>query len=251
MPKYDLLLPLPVMNAAGSLGFAPEQAGPADLEGLGAFVTNPISLRPRSPAHNRRFLPYPGGFLLHTGHPNPGFREVVRRCRRRWERSPLPVIVHLLTESPETLAGMVSQLEGMEGVIGVEISLPPEADAQTALECIQSATGELPIVARLPLENALELAWTLSASGAAAFSLGPPRGRLPDGSGIASGEAISGRLYGPAVFPQALYLVEQLARGPLPVIGAGGIYSVEGREAMLAAGAMAIQLDAALWRGGW
>jgi dihydroorotate dehydrogenase (NAD+) catalytic subunit len=247
MPKFDLLLSLPVMNAAGSLGFAPDLASGVGLEQLGAFVTNPISLRPRSPAHHRLYLPYPGGFLLHSGHPNPGFREALRRYQGRWERSPLPVIVHLLAESPEELANMVPQLEGLEGVIGVEIGLPPEADAQSARELIQAAAGELPVVARLPMESALELGWALAASGAVAFSLAPPRGALP----AASGKTRYGRLYGPAVFAQALYLVEQLARGLLPVIGAGGIYSVKDGEAMLAAGAMAVQLDAALWRGGW
>jgi len=247
MPKFDLLLPLPVMNAAGSLGFAPNPEGGVNLDQFGAFVTNPISLRPRLPAQNRRFMPFPGGFLLHTGLPNPGFREALRRYKRRWERSPLPVIVHLLAESQQALRTMARRLEGIAGVVGVEISLPPGVDAQTAGELIQAAAGELPVVARLPLENALELGWALAASGAAAFSLAPPRGRLPDAQGIARG----GRLYGPAVFPQALYLVEQLARGLLPVIGAGGIYTAQDRDAMLAAGATAVQLEAALWRGGW
>lgn len=247
MPKYDLFLPLPLMNAAGSLGFAPDPTSGVDLEQLGAFVTNPISLRPRAPAQNRAYLPFPGGFLLHSGHPNPGFREAVRRNQGRWARSALAIIVHLLAESPETLASMVNQLEGMEGVIGVEISLPADADAQMGLDFTQAAVGELPVIVRLPVESALELGWALAGSGAAAFSLGPPRGRMP----YTQGKARHGRLYGPAVFPQALYLVEQLSQGLLPVIGAGGIYSQEDKEAMLAAGAMAVQLDAVLWRGGW
>lgn len=247
MPKVDLFLPLPIMNAAGSLGFAPEPGGLVDFDRLGAFVTNPISLRPRSPAQNRLTLPYPGGFLLHTGHPNPGFREAVRRYKPRWERSTLPVFVHLLAEGPEALASMVSQLENIEGVSGVEIGLPPEADAQIALDYTRAAAGELPVVVRLPLESAAELALALAASGATAFSLSPPRGSLPD----SQGKTRRGRLYGPAVFPQALHMVELLAQGPLPVIGAGGIYNREDQDAMLAAGAMAVQLDAVLWRGGW
>jgi dihydroorotate dehydrogenase len=36
----------------------------------------------------------------------------------------------------------------------------------------------------------------------------------------------------------------------VPVIGAGGVYSQAQVESMLAAGALAVQVDAILWRGG-
>jgi len=50
------------MNAAGSLGFAPNPHTPFDLSRLGAFVTNPISLTLRTPAQERACLPYPAAF---------------------------------------------------------------------------------------------------------------------------------------------------------------------------------------------
>ncbi|RPI29157.1 MAG: hypothetical protein EHM70_15985 [Chloroflexota bacterium] len=58
-------------------------------------------------------------------------------------------------------------------------------------------------------------------------------------------------MYGPAVFPFALEAVRALAQSGTPVIGAGGVYTPEQAEAMLAAGALAVQLDAVLWKGGW
>ena len=72
-PRSDLQIPSPWLNAAGMLGFAPGKPWPFDAP-QGAFVTNPVSLKPRTPAGNRCLLPYPGGFLLHTGLPNPGLR---------------------------------------------------------------------------------------------------------------------------------------------------------------------------------
>jgi dihydroorotate dehydrogenase len=36
----------------------------------------------------------------------------------------------------------------------------------------------------------------------------------------------------------------------LPVIGAGGIYTLEQAQAMLAAGALAVQLDGIIWKEG-
>ncbi|HEY3344724.1 MAG TPA: hypothetical protein VGJ97_07340, partial [Anaerolineaceae bacterium] len=93
-------LPLrsPILNAAGTLGFAPNPRGSVDLACLGAFVTNPISLKPRHPAAARCLLPFPGGFLLHSGFPNPGFRKAVDQYAGRWAKSPLPVIVHLMAD---------------------------------------------------------------------------------------------------------------------------------------------------------
>jgi dihydroorotate dehydrogenase len=35
------------------------------------------------------------------------------------------------------------------------------------------------------------------------------------------------------------------------VIGSGGVYTPAQAEAMLQAGAIAVQLDAVFWRGGW
>jgi len=235
------------MNAAGSLGFSPELHGPIDLGRLGAFVTNPISLRPRSPARGRRFMSFPGGFMLHTGYPNPGFREVVRRNRKKWERSLLPVIVHLLAENPQDLAEMVMQLETIEGVVGIEISLPLDVEAHMVTTYTQAVVGELPVLIRLPLERALELADSFIGSSIAALSLGPPRGVLP----VESGGVIRGRLFGPSLFPQALRILSELVRDDLPVIGSGGVYSAGDIEAMMSVGALAVQMDSVLWRGGW
>jgi dihydroorotate dehydrogenase (NAD+) catalytic subunit len=136
-------------------------------------------------------------------------------------------------------------LEDQEGVAGLEIGLAADAALDTAQAFTQAARGELPVVVRLPVDRANQLAGGVLEAGAAAISLGPPRGALPDrGKGF-----ISGRLYGPAIFPLALETVRSLARSGIPVIGAGGIYQADQAEAMLAAGAIAVQLDAVLWRG--
>jgi dihydroorotate dehydrogenase (NAD+) catalytic subunit len=250
--KFDLSFDPPWMNAAGSLGFAPDRHGPVDLSRLGAFVTNPTSLEPRSPAHGRRYLAYPGGFLLHTGYPNPGLRAVIRRYAEQWGRSPIPVVVHLLCQRAEEAALAVQRLEGLPGVAGIELGLAPEVEVQEAAALVQAAAGELPLILRLPLERAIELVTWLKersavADNIAAFSLGPPRGLLPTpDSGLARG-----RLYGPAVFPLALRAIKGLSALGVTVIGGGGVYRMEQAEAMRAAGAAAIQLDAVLWRDGW
>lgn len=250
MPKFELVLNPPIMNAAGSLGYAPDPRGPVDLARLGAFVTNPVSLKPRTPAHGTRYLDFPGGFLLHTGYPNPGLKSVLRRYAPRWRRAGMPILVHILAQSPEEVMVMVQQVEGTPGVMGVEIGLPPDIEADEAILLAQAAVGELPVVVRLPLDRARELLERAGPAfleaGVTAASLGPPRGALPD----MKGGLAHGRLYGPSLYPMVPLIVELAVRMGIPMIAAGGIYKPQDADALLAAGAAAVQLDAVLWKGG-
>jgi dihydroorotate dehydrogenase (NAD+) catalytic subunit len=244
VPKYDLSFATPHLNAAGFLGFAPDRWRPNDIFRLGAFITNPVSLRARSPAHGKRCLPFPGGFLLHTGHPNPGLSQVIRRHASSWERSALPILVHLLAENPTEVSEMVKRLERVTGVMGIEVGIPPGCDRQTALALAQAAVGELPVIVHLPFETAAEFAPSFASLPIAAISLGAPHGVLPD----PQGNLVYGRLYGPATFPPAMKVIQSMIISKLPVIAAGGIYSPQNAETMLAASGVR---DAVLWLGRW
>ena len=241
MQKNDLFLEKPMMNAAGTLGFAPDPKSSVDISCLGAFVTNPVSRGPRTPARGKRFVSFPGGFLLHSGLPNPGLSAIIKKYGSRWARSSIPVIVHLLAIEPSSLARMIEHLEGIDGVMGIEIGLPPDVDPETAFDFSQAAIGELPAIIRLPLEQAIDLAPIVMDAGASAISLGAPRGKL---------DGMRGRMYGPAVFPLALQTVEHLTSSGIPTIGAGGAYQPKDINSLLEAGAFAVQLDTILWRGG-
>ncbi len=251
MPKTDLFLEKPLTNAAGTLGFSPDLKGPVALDRLGAFITNPISWLARTPARGERYLPFSGGFLLHSGYPNPGIKAAIKQHALRWARSPLPIIVHLLAEDPHTLEQMVQQLEGLPGLVGIELGLPPNIEPGLAYQMAMAAVGELAIIVRIPFEQACganpdqSLFDALAQAGINALSLAPARGTLPD----AQGAPVSGRLYGPAMFPQALAAVMRLSGLGLPFIAAGGVYTSPDIDAMLSAGAVAVQLDAVLWRG--
>ena len=91
--KRDLYFSKPIMNAAGSLGFAPDARNGIDFASFGAFVTNPISLRSRLPAAQPALIEFPGGFLTHSGLPNPGLPSVLKKHSARWNRADIPVIV--------------------------------------------------------------------------------------------------------------------------------------------------------------
>lgn len=241
--KRDLLFSKPFMNAAGCLGFAPDPRTGISLEAFGAFVTNPISLRPRLPTARPALIEYPGGFLLHTGLPNPGIHSALKKYSAKWTRSVLPIIVNLMADRPEETQKMVRMLETHENVMAAELGFAPLLANDIILLTLEMCLGELPLIFSLPMEQVLSLGPRLMQEGAQAISISSPRGSHVNNQNL----IVSGRLYGPSLFPQSLDAVSSAARLGIPIIGAGGVWSKENAEAMLSAGALAVQVDAVLW----
>ena len=244
--KRDLTFRTPLMNAAGTLGFAPDKRATVKWDDFGAFVTNPLSLRSRLPAKNPELIEYPGGFLLHSGLPNPGLSAAIKKYARHWADTDLPIIVHLMADRPEETARMIRMLEGLENVAAVELGFAPLLTAEIIQIAVEMSLGELPLIVNLPFEQVLSLGPRIIQLGAVAISLAAPRGALPKGDTI-----IIGRLFGPSLFPQALDVVCSAVKLGLPVIGGCGVYSQENASAMLQSGALAVQVDTVLWKNGW
>jgi len=236
------------------LGFAPdfrsfENFG--SLNRLGAFVTNPISLRPRMPTMNPSVVEFSGGFLLHTGLPNPGFNNVLKKYSAKWNRAELPIIVHLMADRPEETQQMVRQLENVENVMAVQLGFAPLLADDIILLTLEMCLGELPLIFALPYEQILSLGPKLVQEGAIAISISSPRGTLPltpnPSPKNGRGELVSGRIYGKSLFPRSLDIVRSAGMIGLPIIGAGGVWSDADVESMLGAGAMAVETDTQLW----
>jgi dihydroorotate dehydrogenase (NAD+) catalytic subunit len=242
--KRDLVIDPPWLNAAGFLSLSSvgtvERISPL----LGAVVTSPVSLAPRSPARPPRLLDFPGGFLLHTGWPNPGLNAMLRRERRAWRSLACPIIVHLLPASGADLERMLDRLEGVEEVDAIELALG-EIELQEAVRWTERVRrSQFPLIAQFPPGTEAERLRPAVQAGAAAISLGPPRGTLPSEDGI----LVRGRLYGPAMLAGALRTIEAWANSvEVPLMGAGGVYSAAAGTALLSAGASAVQLDGILW----
>ncbi len=243
--KRDVYFSKPLMNAAGSLGFAPDTRLGIPLDSFGAFVTNPFSLRPRLPAAKPAIVEHPGGFLLHTGLPNPGFTAGLKKYSAKWTRSDLPVIVHLMADRPEETQRMVRMLETQENVMAAELGFAPLLANDIILMTLEMCLGEVPLIFSLPVEQVLSLGPRLMQEGAQAISIATPRGALPSPHSPSS--LITGRLYGPSLFPRTLETVYSAVKIGLPIIGAGGVWTKENADAMLSVGALAVQVDAALW----
>lgn len=236
----------PWLNAAGFQGFSQHRGWPVELQ-QGVFITSPISLKPRHPAANRVCLPFNGGFLLHTGWPNPGLKAVLRAQAAAWARSTVPVWVHLLANDASELQSMIRTLENVEGVMAVELGLKEGISEDKMHDLVSAGMGELPLIVEVAM-NEVQAGWVGKAAewGVSAVSLGAPRGCLTH-----EGKLIEGRIYGPCVLPLAWKALQQLENSGIPVIAGGGIYRKAEGEALLVNGAAAVKLDAVLWRGIW
>ena len=242
--KRELILSASWMNSAGILGFGSEARQLLAIDRLGAFVTAPISLRPRTPANVPRLVDLPGSFLLHTGLPNAGLRRTLQQELPFWSQLKIPLILHLMISDPAEVREAGPLLENVERIDALELGLE-HTSAETVGAIIQAAIQlQLPFLLRLPFDSPRDLFETASSAGAHAIVIGPPRGCARS----VQGELVSGRLYGPALFPMVL---EKLARlRPnigCSLIAGSGLFTHADIETALQAGADAVQLDTVLW----
>lgn len=245
--KGSLTLDAPVMPAAGTVGFADEYRSIIKLDKLGALVTNPVTLLPRSPANGTRVVPLQGGVLVHSGLPNPGLGKVIREHRAAWGKMNIPVIVHLVATTPDEIEEAMLLLDEEETVAAVELGLHDDSTPDEASVLVRAALAraEKPLLVRVPMLGGDGIARAVANAGADGVVVcAAPRGTARD----AGGRLVSGRIYGPVIKPVVLRMVGLLARElTIPVIGAGGIHSAQDARDYLEAGARAVQVDSLTW----
>jgi dihydroorotate dehydrogenase (NAD+) catalytic subunit len=250
MPKQDLAFRSRIINAAGMLGFTPDPRKIPGYDLLGAFVTNPVSLLPRSPASERCSIPYMGGVLLHSGFPNPGLAKIIGKYSRQWGISSIPIILHLMVSDDLEMEKILRILEPVEGITGLELSFEQGFEPQKIARLLQDALTEWPVIAQLYMEQMCSVLPLLENAELSAVSISPKRGKLS--TQVVSGEKrlVSGRLYGTSLYAQAMTDLEQALAYKVPVIASGGVTTLEQVEQLIQAGAYAVQIDTVLWGQG-
>ncbi len=242
--KRSLTISNPLILAAG--GFDPNlaQVHVPPSQGFGAFVTLPLTRRAHAGAAQPRVIDIPSGALIRTGAANPGLNNVLRDYRRAWTKSAIPIIVALASQGARDWTEMAKELERVEGVSGIELHFNPMLDAVDAIRAVRAAT-ELPILAKLDLDNAYEIAPRCVSAGANALVIARP----PRVARMVEGKMWYGRMYAPSVQPMALRAVADIALMKLdaPIVACGGVHSSKDVEEFLAAGASAVEVDSAMW----
>jgi dihydroorotate dehydrogenase (NAD+) catalytic subunit len=256
-----LVLPNPVLVAAGPFGYGAELADLVDLPRLGGIVTRGTSLKPRGGHPAPRTAEVPAGLLLGIGLQNPGLDQVLDRYATTWARWGVPVILNLCGESTAELADAARRLEGVPGIAGVELNLScpngsrgaafglEASSAASAVAAVRRAC-DLPLIAKLTAAAADVRAVARACEDAGADAISaintlPGLAVTADRTGVALGSGYGG-ICGPALRPIALRVVYEVVQVvDIPVIGVGGISSVEDVLDMLAVGAVAVGVGVA------
>jgi len=257
-----LVLANPLLAAAGAFGYGVEVADLVDLPRLGALVTRGTTLKPRSGRPAPRTADVPAGILLGIGLQNPGIDAVIERYATTWARWTVPVILNLCLESASEAGEVLRRLEGAPGIAAIELNLScPNVgrggtafglDADTAgslVAAVRRAT-DLPVIAKLTAAAAgvRAVARAVEDAGADAISAIntlPGLAIAVDRRGPALG-SLYGGIAGPALKPVALRVVWEIAQVvDVPIIGIGGVTTLDDVLDLLAAGASAVGVGVA------
>lgn len=238
--KRSFVMRSPLMPAAGFFGYGRAYAGVLDARFFAALVTQPTTLHSLPGRQGPGFARLRGGFILAEPRPNPGVSAALREFAPSWRRWQVPVIVAVAVADTAEAGAVASHLEREESVSAIELQAPADADEAWLAGVIVALVSEceLPILVKLPLARATQLAGVAIANGAAALVLGTPYWGTEPLSGI------SGPVYGPATLPYTILALQQLAgSASVPLIASSGIYTAADVEACLQSGARAVQLD--------
>lgn len=249
--KHGLPVANPILLGCGSIGYGEAVPKGLDTQALGAAVVGPILSSSRGGAPPPRLARLSGGAVLETGLQNRGVGRIVSHFAAHWPRLGCPVIAQVADDRASILARTLSRLRDVDGLQGIELLLPEGADAGLTAALVRTAvrSSDLPIWVKLPLAAAANLAPAAVDAGAVGLVVGqPPAGaalRRVNGADV----TVRGPLYGPLVLPLMLAALVDVAalRLPAALIASGGVHTAADVRQALTAGAVAVQIDSAIW----
>jgi dihydroorotate dehydrogenase (NAD+) catalytic subunit len=256
-----LLLPNPVLVGSGTFGYAREMAGLVDLRRLGGILPKTITQEPRIGNAPWRTVETSAGMLNSIGLDNDGIEAFIERHLPYLADLGPPIIVSIAGRDHTEFVRMAARLDGLPGVAALELNIScpnvcngvdygtDPARCEGVVAGSRAACG-LPIIAKLTpnVTDIAEMAKAAEAGGADAISLINTclgmavdwRRRRP-----LLGNVLGG-LSGPAIKPIALRAVYQAARAvTTPIVGIGGIASIDDCMEFLVVGASAVQVGTA------
>jgi dihydroorotate dehydrogenase (NAD+) catalytic subunit len=257
-----LRLKNPVTTASGTFGFGPEYAPYIDLNRLGAIVVKGTTLQPRLGNPTPRLVETPAGILNSIGLQNPGVDHLIEEALPFLAQYDLPVIVNISGDTVEDYARLAEKLGRTAGVAGLEVNIScPNvkkggmqfgSDPAMAAEVTRAVkeNTDKPVIVKLSpnVTSIVAVAEGVARAGADALSMintllgmaiDIKRKRPLLGN-------IMGGLSGPAIRPVAVRAVWQVYREvDLPIIGMGGIVTVEDALEFILAGATAVAVGTA------
>jgi dihydroorotate dehydrogenase (NAD+) catalytic subunit len=253
-----LRLPNPILVASGTFGYAREMAGVVDFARLGGIIPKTVTRQPRVGNPPPRTVETPSGMLNAIGLDNDGIEHFLRHHLPYLRTLPAPVIGNIAGKNEAEFVEMAAMLGGDCGLAAVELNLScPNVsggvdfatDPEVTRRVVSGVRSvcPLPVIAKLTpnVTDVVPVARAAADAGADAVSLVNTfvgmaidwKRRRPILGNVTGG------LSGPAIKPLALRLVWRVAQHvKVPVIGIGGIATIDDVMEFLVAGASAVQL---------
>jgi len=248
----------PIIAASGTFGFGREYNELYDVNILGGISTKGLTINPKEGNSGIRVWETASGMMNSVGLQNPGVKKFIS--------DELPWMKKLGTVVLANLGGATID-DYVEGIlllnnsdvdfIELNISCPNVKTGGMALgiknEIAYEAVAACKIVCKKPLivklspnaENIIEMAQACEKAGADSLSLvNTFKGLAID---IKKRKPVFENIYagvsGPAIKPIALRMVHEVCKNVnIPVVGIGGIYTVEDIVEFIMAGASAVQI---------
>src|SRR5438477_8232510 len=258
-----LRLQNPILAASGTFGYGLEFAHLVDLNRLGGFVTKGLSREPIEGAPAPRLYPTPSGMLNAVGLQNVGVRAFVAEKLPVLRKFDTAVIANVFGYTIEDYVEVIRVLEDAEGLAGYELNVScPNVkkggmqfgnDPALVAEVVgaaRKAAAKRPLWVKLsPLVTNIGLiAQAAEQAGADVLTVANtyPAMAIDFRTGKSRLGNPTGGLSGPAIKPITLRLVWETKKAvKTPIIGLGGVETVEDVLEYLAVGASAVQVGTA------
>jgi dihydroorotate dehydrogenase (NAD+) catalytic subunit len=253
----------PIVAASGTFAYGLEFAHLVDLNCLGGFVVKGLSREPMEGAPPPRLVETASGMLNAVGLQNVGVRAFVAEKLPALRKFVTAVIVNVFGSCLDDYVEVLKILEDAEGVAAYELNIScpnvkkgglqfggdPLAVAEVVGVAKKAATRRPLWVKLSPLVTDIGLiARAAAEAGADALTVANtyPAMAVDFRSGKSRLGNLTGGLSGPAIKPITLRLVWEVRKSvEIPIIGLGGIETVEDVLEYLSVGATAVQVGTA------
>ena len=256
-----LRLPNPILVASGTFGYGKEMTGFVELARLGGIVPKTITPQPRKGNVPWRTIETASGLLNSIGLDNDGVETFLEKQLPFLAGCGAPVIVSIAGANAEEFVALARRLDGIPGIAALELNVScpnvshgvdlgtDPATCRGVVEGVRAAT-RLPVIAKLTpnVTDIVAVARGAADGGADAVTLiNTLQGMAIDWRRRKPllGNVVGG-LSGPAIKPVALRCVHQVHRAVgIPIIGVGGIMTIDDCMEFFVAGATAVQIGTA------
>lgn len=251
----------PILVASGTFGYAREMVAYADFSQLGGIIPKTVTPLPRPGNPPPRTVETTSGLLNSIGLDNDGIDAFISGYLPNLLELGTSIIANIAGKNTVEFVEMARKLNPFPALAGLELNIScpnvtggvdygtnPKMTAEVVAAVRE--VSNVPVIAKLTpnVTSIVEIAHAASEAGADALSLVNTfqgiavnwRQRKPIlGNGI-------GGLSGPAIKPLALRTVWQVAQAmKTPIIGIGGIQSIDDVMDFLVCGASAVQVGTA------